>query len=451
VRVFGSERQPLPGARFVGDADAAQRIAVTIALRGGRGGPSAEELGAQPVLSRRYLSLDELAAARGAAPRDVERVTAFAQEHGLEVVGSFPAGRLVTLVGTVGAFSAAFRVGLGRYRHAGGSYRGRVGPVQVPRAIASAVEGVLGLDDRPQAVTRAVAHHRRYRPSQVARFYDFPRAGGDGECVALLQFGGGFRRADLEAYARRLRLPVPRVSSVAVGARNRPGSPVTAAVHDPRRPSVISISWGAPEGRWTEQGMRAVDRVFEDAALLGITVCCASGDRGAADGVEFPASSPHVLACGGTSVVARRGRIVREDAWSDRFGSSGGGVSGLFERPAWQEEAGVPGRGRGVPDVAGNASPGYELVASGKVHAEGGTSAVAPLWAALVARCNERLGTRVGFVNPLLYSDTRLRRAFRDVTAGGNGEFEAGPGWDAVTGWGSPRGRALLEALGGAG
>src|SRR5262249_24985445 len=142
---------------------------------------------------------------------------------------------------------------------------------------------------------------------------------------------------------------------------------------------------------------------------------------------------------------------AREDAWSDRFGSSGGGVSGLFGRPVWQEDAGVPGHGRGVPDVAGKASPGYELVAFGKVHAEGGTSAGAPPRAAPGAPCNQRLGARVGFVNPLLYSDARLRRAFRDVTAGGNGEFEAGPGWDAVTGWGSPRGRALLEELGGAG
>src|SRR5262249_35254610 len=151
VRITGSDRQPLPGARFVGDADPARRIAVTVALRGRQGGPAVDELGAQPVLARRYLSLDELAATRGAEARDVERGAALARGHGLEVVGSFPAGRLVTLAGPIGAFSSAFRVGLGRYRHPGGSYRGRVGPVQVPRAIASAVEGVLGLDDRPQA------------------------------------------------------------------------------------------------------------------------------------------------------------------------------------------------------------------------------------------------------------------------------------------------------------
>jgi kumamolisin len=184
--------------------------------------------------------------------------------------------------------------------------------------------------------------------------------------------------------------------------------------------------------------------------------------NGATDGkprVNFPASSPHALSCGGSTVHASRGRDVRESAWNcvlyGMRGATGGGVSRRFPTPPWQKKHGVPlspnGRkGRGVPDVAGPADPrrGCAILVGGRRCSSVGTSAVAPLWAALVACLNEELGARCGYIAPLLYnlaaSDTN---ALRQITKGNNGFYQAGPGWNACTGLGSPRLEHLLEAL----
>ncbi len=151
---------------------------------------------------------------------------------------------------------------------------------------------------------------------------------------------------------------------------------------DPRRPSIISISWGDAEANWTEQARFALDDAFHAAAALGITVCAASGDTGWRDGVsgslahvDYPASSPYVLACGGTRLELRNGEVT-EVVWNDHDGNStGGGVSVVLTKdPVWQRTANVPRsvnprgeRGRGVPDVAGNADPetGY-LIGDGR-------------------------------------------------------------------------------------
>jgi kumamolisin len=231
---------------------------------------------------------------------------------------------------------------------------------------------------------------------------------------------------------------------------------------------VISISWGGPESSWTTQALGALDQSFADAASLGVTVCVACGDNGSGDGVgdgrahvDFPASSPHALACGGTRLEAARGSITAETVWNEATGgATGGGVSQVFDLPAWQQAAGVPtsangdGRvGRGVPDVAGDADPttGYQVRVDGREVTVGGTSAVAPLWAALVALLNQRRGTPLGQLNPELYAAS-AEQAFRDITVGSNAlpgtpGYSAGPGWDACTGLGSPDGQALLTAL----
>jgi kumamolisin len=232
---------------------------------------------------------------------------------------------------------------------------------------------------------------------------------------------------------------------------------------DPRAPSILSISWGQPEDQWTEQGRRAMDHAFRTAAALGVTVCAASGDNGWRDGVtgrvahvDYPASSPHVLACGGTRLEEKDGEIA-EVVWNDHDGNStGGGVSAYYDVPSWQANLRVPasinegaGPGRGVPDVAGNADPetGY-LVGDGLTdHPFGGTSAVAPLWAALIAQLNQHLGTPAGYFNPLLY-EALDPSVFNDVARGSNGAYRARKrAWDACTGHGTPRGRALLDAL----
>jgi kumamolisin len=234
-------------------------------------------------------------------------------------------------------------------------------------------------------------------------------------------------------------------------------------VHDTvNRPSVISISWGGPESTWTPQAMTALDNALQAAAAMGITVCVASGDNGSSDGVadgadhvDFPASSPHVLACGGTSLQAANGAISAETGWNDGAagGAGGGGVSSFFALPAWQAGLSVVKAGktgpltmRGVPDVSGNADPdtGYNVRIDGTAAVLGGTSAVAPLWAALIARINAAKGSSVGFINPSLY---RAAQAMRDITQGGNGDYAASVGWDACTGLGSPNGVATAAVL----
>jgi kumamolisin len=244
------------------------------------------------------------------------------------------------------------------------------------------------------------------------------------------------------------------------------------AVHDAaNKPSVISISWGAPESAYTQQSLLDFDAACEEAAALGVTICVAAGDHGADDtdppsnraNVDFPASSPHVLACGGTHLEAANGSIASEVVWNTHDGwATGGGVSEVFPLPTWQAGASVPasvnpgsGPGRGVPDVAGDADAdtGYIISVDGSQGSSGGTSAVAPLWAALIALINQGLGQPVGFVNPLLYRPPANTKGFHDILQGNNGasssskEYSAGPGWDACTGWGSPNGAQLLEAL----
>lgn len=484
---------------------------MTVVVRPREPLPQPEELGRQPLGERRYLSRREFAARYGATRKDLAAIADFAAEHDLHVRQASSARRSVVLVGPAGRLQKAFSTRLSRYRSPQGDYRGRSGHLHVPASVAPAIEAVLGLDDRPQASSacRAVPKERveqarqtSFTPSRIAELYDFPHLDGSGQRIAVIELGGGFRRSQLRRYFEKLGKPMPKLTAVSVdGVRNRPGrdhtaggevvldvevigaiapgaeqlvyfapvsdrgfvDAVTTALFDSRAPSVLSISWGQAEDQWTEQGRRALDQAFQAAAALGVTVCAASGDNGWTDGVsgriahvDYPASSPHVLSCGGTRLEERNGGIA-EVVWNDHDGNAtGGGVSSFYGPPSWQSSARVPpsvnegGRvGRGVPDVAGNADPetGYLIGDGLSEHPFGGTSAVAPLWAALVAQLNQHLGTRAGFLNPLLYE--RLDRSvFNDVSRGGNGAYRARRlAWDACTGHGTPRGRALLEAL----
>jgi kumamolisin len=248
------------------------------------------------------------------------------------------------------------------------------------------------------------------------------------------------------------------------------------AIHDDvNKPSSISISWGNPEKNWTRQAMHSMDQAFQTAAALGVTICCAAGDAGSGDEnpddlaqagekpdglahADFPASSPFALACGGTRLAATASAITSETVWDDDplRSATGGGVSDVFAPPAYQANAGVPPsanpgkrKGRGLPDVAANADPqtGYRVRVDGQEFVIGGTSAVAPLCAGLIARLNQALGHPVGFLNPLLYGAHGANKVCRDVTSGSNGAYHAKPGWDPCTGWGSPIGTKLAHAL----
>src|SRR5277367_185563 len=237
--------------------------------------------------------------------------------------------------------------------------------------------------------------------------------------------------------------------------------------------AVISISYGNPEddpqGAWTAAGVQTVNEAFQAAIAAGITICCASGDDGSSDGVasgahvDFPASSPYVLGVGGTKLTASSlspPAIKSEVVWNELAqgeGAGGGGISALFTKPSWQDDVNVPPSanpphqvGRGVPDVAADADPVSGVVVmhiDGK-HLEpiGGTSAATPLWASLIARLNEGLNARCGFINPVLY--TKLAQGvLNDITSGNNGAYAAKVGWDACTGLGTPNGAKLLSAL----
>ncbi len=503
-----SEKAPVPGARRLGPAPPDELVTVTVVLR-----CPAPVADAPP--SGRRLTRVEYQRLYSASPADIAAIGAFANARGLDVSGVDPVKRTVTLTGTANRLGHAFRVSLSLNESDQGlQFRGRSGAVSVPARLAPVVQGVFGLDDRPQATPHfrrlarpAARVARGFLPTEVAELYRFPRGlDGRGQTVAIIELGGGYRNADLAAYFAELGVAAPTVVSVGVdGGRNMPtGDPagpdgevmldieivgavaplariavyfapntsrgflnaVLAAVHDDERsPSVISISWGAPESEWTRQSLDAMDQAFRAGAQLGVTVCAAAGDAGSSDGVDdgethvdFPASSPHVLACGGTRLVGSGGRLRRETVWGGprADGATGGGVSAVFPLPDWQAPAKVPHSpnpggfsGRGVPDLAGNADPatGYRIRVDGQLELIGGTSAVSPLVAGLIARINQKAGRSVGYLNPRFYEAPRTN-VFRDVTSGTNGAFDAAKGWDACTGLGSPIGDALGSLLG---
>jgi kumamolisin len=357
-----------------------------------------------------------------------------------------------------------------------------------------------------------LAANTSYTPVQVAELYQFPTgATAAGQTIGIIELGGGYKTADLTAYFKTLGQKAPSVTAVSVdGGKNSPTTPdgadgevmldievagavapgakivvyftpntdqgfidaITTAVHDTaNNPSVISISWGGPESSWTTQSLNALDAACQSAAALGITITVASGDSGSTDGVsdgqnhvDFPASSPHVLACGGTQLEGSGSTISSEVVWNElagNEGATGGGVSDFFALPSWQASANVPastgsGGGRGVPDVSGDADPstGYTIRVDGQTMVIGGTSAVAPLWAGLIAVANAQNGKSAGFLQPTLYA-AKGKAAFRDITSGTNYSgspvgFTAGPGWDACTGLGSPIGTKLIALLGAA-
>lgn len=504
----GSERTSL-GVR-AGSIPDTETINISVILKP-KQRPAIPDTGADA--SSRALTREEFAAQYGADPAAVDKLKQFAEANHLKVTEVSLQRRTVQIEGTVASLTNAFGVELHLYQHEGLEFRGRTGSIQIPEELANSIEAVLGFDNRAQAKTHlrvrkganaasASPQSVSYTPVQIAKLYDFPAdADGTGETIGILELGGGYQATDLQNYFDSIGVRQPTVTAVSVdGGENSPSTPdsadgevlldievagavapganiavyfapntdqgfldaLTTAIHDTvNKPSVISISWGGPESSWTAQAMTAFDSAAQDAAALGVTICAASGDNGSSDGVttggnhvDFPASSPHILACGGTSLQSANGSISSETVWNDgeSGGASGGGYSVQFPLPSWQASANVtpPARGgRGVPDVAGDADPetGYNILVDGQSMVIGGTSAVAPLWSGLIALLNQKLGKPVGFVQPALYAIPSTADAFHDITQGSNGAFSATKGWDAATGLGSPSGTALLAAL----
>lgn len=504
VSLKGSERVPLQGARAIGATDPHQLIEISVILKHRQPLETAHPTG-------KFMTHSEFAAQCGADPAHVEMIKKFAEDNKLQVLerGDEVLRRTLTVAGTAAKMEKAFGVELVDYDHPDGYYRGRTGAIQLPEEIAPYVTGVFGLDDRPVAKPHfryrgdnrtfgARASNNSFSPTEVAKLYDFPQdVNGTGQVIGLIELGGGYRPADIQDYFQSLGLPAPRVRTSSVDqTKNRPttansadgevmldiqvagavapGATIVAyfapnttrgfqdalsmAVHDQlRKPTVISISWGGPESGWTGQSMQNFDDVAQEAGLLGITITVAAGDNGSTDGVDdgqnhvdFPASCPHVLATGGTSLMAMNGVIKAETVWNDgpQGGATGGGFSTFFTRPEWQTNDVPHSANRGVPDVAGNADPatGYNVLVDGQQMVVGGTSAVAPLWAGLIALLGQKLQSRIGFINPALYNMDESS-CYHDISSGTNGAFSAGPGWDPATGLGSPVGIQIMQTL----
>lgn len=510
----------LSGARPPAD----QRLEATLVLRSKTSHAertrAVHAMAGQFPHERQYLSAEQYAEHYGASSADRDAVVACVRSRGLHVLESALALGSVRISGSLRDFEAFFQVEFASYRAGDCNFRSYEGEVHIPSELDGIVEGVLGLDNR--ALTRH--HHYFARPTgaaqvdprHVARLYQFPESESlQGQCIAIIENGGGFHKADLEQYFEEHHIPVPKITVVHVdGAPNAPasneliGRGIDQLVTDPgqraevmwtiettldlqlaaafapgahlvvyfcdgtehgqyhallaaltdqeHRPSVISCSWGTRESDVSRPFVNAMTPVFEAAALLGVSICVSTGDKFAQEEIAFPSSSPYVLACGGTHLGAS-GEL--ETVWNEEFAQNHmatvGGVSALFHEPAWQRGAGVARKtgkyGRGVPDVAGKAdlAGGYSMTVGGRNIAMGGTSAAAPLWAALVAVVNAHNGVRSGWINPLLYRSS-FREATRETTHGTNGIYHAGEGWNACTGWGSPKGAKLAAALSGA-
>lgn len=559
--IVARKRAPDPGARLreagctCSPADGGQCLDVTVLLRhrpASGGLPSFEEIGSRTLAERRPMSHDEFASTYGAEAEEAARFEEFARQHGLEVTAVDTAQRRVELRGTVSELDEAFGIELNAYRVGDESFMGYRDDIRLPPEIEEVVETVIGLDtypigqcqssggpgDLPQ--TREVKLPE-FLPPQIAEFYDFPDYDGTGECIGIIALGGGYDETVLQSYFDYLKIPMPEITSVDAGASNDyntddgdtqeimldlevsgalvPGAkhvvyfgnnewvrPIQAALNDTtNNPSVLSVSFSSPEVLMTETEMIALDGLFKEAALKGVTICVASGDTGSSISsvhptlgfvndltiANYPTSNPGALGVGGTVITAIGDRLVSEEVWNylgivfapeyvpkhppENLGATGGGQSLIYELPAYQKHARVayatnnrnaaekeavqkalgspapvPEFGRGLPDVAANAMA-YKTLVSGTAPEDfepvGGTSASTPVWASLVIRMNQALGRRLGFLNPTLYND--VRGVFRQMTWGTNGAYDARPElkWNACTGLGVPNGKKLLRQL----
>ena len=452
----------------------------------------------------------------GADPADLHAVVSTSRASDLSVLLADEASRRVRVRGPADLIARAFGTTLDRGRPARApdgtvTHRYRTGGLSVPAALDGVIVAVLGLDDRPQARAQfRIAHpiRRRHQLHAAAARRDLPVPGTAPTAPARpsrssssaagsaddldAYFGGlghptpdgdrgGRRRRRQPARPGPDRAPTARCcwtsrSSASLAPRRAAGrllraehrrrflDAVSEAAHATPRPAAISISWGQNEDAWTAQARTAMDQAFADAVGLGVTVTAAAGDNGSSDGAtdgtdhaDFPASSPHVLACGGTRLHADPATgVSTETVWNDgqQGGATGGGVSDVFDRPTWQTDVGVPGHVRAWrPRRSRQRRPADRVQGArrrpGRCH-----------------RRHQRRRTAVGGAGRPAHSGGRVRRChrshrpstdtpraagrlagFRDITSGDNGSFRAGAGWDACTGLGSPDGESLLTLL----
>jgi kumamolisin len=503
VPVPGSHRDEWPGTLYVEPAPS-HDVLMSAWLKPAKGceldRAAAAQLGATPVPKRIYRERGEFERATTFDPGDLETLRSYCAGFGIEVVATH--WRSATLHGPVEAFARALgaKVDVRARPDTGARFRHRSGSLHLPPHVSAIVQGVFGLLEWPPSSRlpqRAEKPETALTASAIAARYRFPASDAASQTIAIVQLGGRFKPDDFSACMalQGVSAAAPRIQPVDGATEVRtietandvetaldahiagalaPGAQVVLydAPHSERglidavrsalfgsiaKPSVISISYGWPEMLWTPSALDVIDELFVAAALCGVTVICASGDNGDesdwGDGklhVVAPASSPFALAAGASQIDDGGSEVV----WDKRPQATrrtGGGFSSHppFTRPPWQQGAlaGFAGTGRGSPDVAAQTAPGYVAVLDGKPFNASGTSAVAPMWAALVARINAKLGAQAGFFAPLLYARRANGRLFADVTSGNNGAYHAQAGWNPCTGLGTPDGEAILAAL----
>lgn len=552
VRLEGSERFHHHGTRRLGPASPDEVLRIIVILRQRPDAPpqDMEQWARVPVRQRHAQPRRGPATDHGAAQEDADKVAAFASENGLKVIEINLPRRMIELSGTVAQIDHAFGVALGLYEKPDETYHGHDGHIHLPRDIVEVVAAVFGLDNRrvafhgggPSVTISPVT------PPQVAGLYRFPSVPPtiSSQTIGIFEFGGGYvtdsagHATDADLFMAKLNPPLPSVkmfnppvsilgapnaagtaaspnggdgevildidvaASVAVGATIAvyfaPWSElgwilaiVTAAVPlaGQPTPSVVSISWNAPEASFSAAQLQAMSGFFEGATTAAtnpVTFLVCSMDDGTKGGVAdgaahvwWPAIDPWVTAVGGTTIGDISGSSFDEITWNDN-GITSGGISTVtdgsgslvFPLPWWQVGAGVPpsindGKtlGRGIPDIAGYAN-GYTTIMFGNnAGSWWGTSEAAPFYAGLIAILNARLGFNLGYLNPLFYAlaQTPGFDIFHDIDDGGSNAdtftlpppsppttittpgYTAIKGWDACTGWGSIRGDRLLAAL----
>lgn len=429
VPLPGSERYEQPGATRIGPVPADETIQFSVVVRPRISAPDMGELARNAAITGQFLSREELADAEAPDPADVQAVEEYARRNGLTVEGVDPVTRRVKLAGSAAAVKQAFGVSLDRYEHQGTTFRGRTGPVQVPESLAAIIVGVLGTDDRPMAhrlttvAPQSVSGHSVPMTAvQMASYYNYPAGlDGTGQCIGIIEFGGGYFIQDINTYFAQLGMNTPSIVDVPVaGGSNSPtpgtgltkdigsletaeveldievaGSAapgasmavyfvgtastnnwvdaITAAINDStNNPSVLSISWGLAEDAAPPQFLTPVDQALTSAAAAGLTVLIASGDQGSTGSwgqhgppdalahVNFPASSPNATGVGGTVLQPDgSGGVAGEVVWDNgaTTSASGGGVSAFFGVPSFQSAAGINPVSANPPNNPGRGAP----------------------------------------------------------------------------------------------
>jgi subtilase family serine protease len=459
---------------------------------------------------RHFLTVAQFTQQFGPTKQDYQAVVKFARSKGFSVTNT-PANRLLVHInGTVSQINKAFHVAMTTYRHPTEN-RIFYSPDREPSLDLSVpVTHIAGLNNfslpRPK-FKRAPANFRRnstgsgpsgaYLGSDMrAAYYGGTALTGSGQAVGLLEFDG-YNMSDVTASFAGQRNSVPihnvlldgasagsdgddgeQVLDIVQAASMAPGmsqirvyiAPGTSqigvgdvdifnAMATENIAKQLSCSWG-----WNPDDTAQLDPIFQEFAAQGQNLFVASGDAGAYTGSNstdnsYPAESVYVVAVGGTDLTTNGagGPWQSETAWLD---SSGGPADDGFAIPSWQ--VGVANSSnhasaaiRNVPDVAAEANTDNYLCDQGSCTADyGGTSFAAPRWAGFLALVNQQAVTNgsstLGFINPTIYSigkGASYPEDFHDITSGSNGTYSAVPGYDLVTGWGSPNGTGLINAL----